>query len=161
MQIRPETSEDVAAIRALVAAAFPTAAEADLVDRLRDDGDVVVSLVGRVVGAVCGHVLFSRMRNPGRSLGLAPVAVTEPKRRQGLAQRLIEAGLARIRDQKWDGVFVLGDPYYQRFGFDPALAAGFASPYAGPHLMGLALQPQGLAVRSGPLDYAAAFDALG
>jgi putative acetyltransferase len=62
----------------------------------------------------------------------------------------------------WGAVFVLGDPrYYRRFGFDPGLAAGFASPHAGPDLMAIALQSDGLARRGGRMDYAAAFGALG
>jgi hypothetical protein len=40
--------------------------------------------------------------------------------------------------------------------------AGFVSPYAGPHLMVLALGSTGLAQRrSGRIDYAPAFEALG
>jgi putative acetyltransferase len=93
-------------------------------------------------------------------LGLAPVAVGEAWRRRGIAAALIGAGLDRARAEGWRGVVVLGDPaYYRRFGFDPALAAGFVSPYAGPHLMALALGPGGLP-SGGPLDYARAFDAL-
>ncbi|MGB8843415.1 MAG: hypothetical protein WCC64_20355 [Aliidongia sp.] len=58
-------------------------------------------------------------------------------------------------------VFVLGDPvYYRRFGFDPMLASGFASPYAGPYLMALGLT-QPLPSLSGKIDYAPAFAALG
>ena len=70
---------------------------------------------------------------------------------------MIRAGLERARSAGWRGVFVLGDPgYYRRFGFDPALAGGFASPYAGPHLMALALGPD-LPARSGRIEYAPAF----
>ncbi len=161
MEIRAETPADIPAIHALVAAAFPTPAEAGLVDAVRVDGDAVISLVAVLDGEVCGHVLFSRMRSPDRTLGLAPVATAEGRRRKGVAAALIEDGLARARAGGWLGAFVLGDPYYERFGFDPALAAGFASPYAGPHLMGLALGPEGLPVQSGRLDYARAFDGLG
>jgi putative acetyltransferase len=161
MEIRPETPDDIAAIRALVTAAFPGPDEAGLVDALRAAGDAAISLVAIIDGEVCGHVLFSPMRSPARTLGLAPVATAEAHRRRGVAAALIEEGLNQARSQGWLGVFVLGDAYYQRFGFDPALAAGFASPFAGPHLMGLALQPQGLPVRGGRLDYAQAFDDLG
>jgi putative acetyltransferase len=53
---------------------------------------------------------------------------------------------------------VLGDPaYHGRFGFSAELAAGFGSPYAGPHLMGLDLQADGLKVRTGALRYPHAF----
>jgi len=55
----------------------------------------------------------------------------------------------------------LGDPTcYRRFGFDPALASGFSSRYAGPHLMALALTHP-LPALTGQIDYAPAFAALG
>ncbi len=45
-------------------------------------------------------------------------------------------------------MFVLGGPtYYRRFGFDPAVAHGFASTYAGPRL---GLQPPAAVPRRSP-----------
>ena len=162
MQIRFETPGDIPAIKEVEAAAFPTAAEADLVDQLRADGDLVFSLVAVEDATVIGHAAFSRMRAPTRALGLGPVAVLEPHRRRGVARRLIETGLDHARTDGWACVFVLGDlAYYGRFGFDPVLAAGFASPYAGPHLMGLELRRGALAAQEGPLSYAKAFEGLG
>jgi putative acetyltransferase len=161
MLIRDEEPADAAAIRALVAAAFGREAEAGLVDRLRRDGDGVISLVAVADGAVAGHVLLSRMSAPFRALGLAPVSVAPDRRRAGIGSGLIRAALDRARAGGWEGVFVLGEPdYYRRFGFDPALAGGFASPYAGPFLMAAALRGE-LPARSGRIDYAPAFAALG
>lgn len=148
---------DRAAVRATIEAAFARADEADLVDRLREDGDAEVSLVAVEGGEIVGHVLFSRMKAPFRALCLAPVAVVPTRQRTGIGGRLIRAGLERARVAGWQGVFVLGDPgYYRRFGFDPALAGGFVSPYAGPHLMALALGPV-LPVSGGEIEYAPAF----
>jgi putative acetyltransferase len=161
MDIRAETAADVAAVRAVNAACFPTLAEADLVDHLRGDGDAVYSLVAALAGGIAGHAMLSRMRSPARALGLGPVAVLEAFRERGVAAALIREGLDQARADGWGAVFVLGDPdYYRRFGFDPALAEGFFSPHAGPHLMGMALSADGLPVRNGPLAYAAAFDLL-
>ena len=42
---RPELASDVKAVRDILEAAFPTAAEARLVDALRASGQLVVSLV--------------------------------------------------------------------------------------------------------------------
>lgn len=56
--------------------------------------------------------------------GLGPVAVHLQHRRQGIGQRLIDAGLGNLRERGAGGCVVLGDPaYYRRFGFlaDPAL----------------------------------------
>ena len=56
---------------------------------------------------------------------------------------------------------MLGGPaYYRRLGFDPARAKGFASPYAGPHLMALAPGGGDLPATGGRIDHAPAFAAL-
>lgn len=158
-QIRPEEARDVSAIRAVHLEAFPTAAEADLVETLRGDGSAAFSLVAVSDDSVVGHVMFSRMIYPSAALGLAPVGVLTTYRRKGIAAALIREGLACAKAKGWQSVFVLGDPqYYRRFGFDPAAAAKFKSRYAGPHLMGLLLQ--GHEVSGGALEYAPAFSAL-
>ena len=123
MKVREEIPADRAAIRALHLSAFPTEDEADLVDRLRDDGDIVFSLVSEVADCLTGHALFSRMTAPFRALGLGPVAVFPEWRAQGMAARLIETGLDLAAEARWEAVFVLGEPaYYTRFGFDAAQA---------------------------------------
>lgn len=161
MHIRPETEADRAAIHALNSAAFGQPMEADLVDRLRADGDAVLSLVAVEDGEIVGHILLSRMEAPFRALALAPVAVKPTRQRQGIGAALIHAGLARAKEAGWQGVFVLGEPdYYQRFGFSAQQAAGFVSPYAGPYFMALALG-DALPVTTGEVRHAAAFAALG
>lgn len=161
MAIREETSADHAAVRRVVAAAFEQAVEADLVDRLRADGDAAISLVAIADERILGHILFSPLGAPFRALALAPVAVSPERQGSGIGSALIRSGLDRARAAGWQGVFVLGEPaFYRRFGFDPELAAGFQSPYAGPYFMALALRGA-LPARSGPVDYAPAFAALG
>ena len=106
--------------------------------------------------------MFSRIEWPDSALGLAPVAVLMPRRRQGIAAGLIREGLSRAAAEGWSSVFVLGDPaYYNRFGFAASLAEGFISPYAGPHLMALTLRADALAKRTGELRYPPAFAELG
>jgi putative acetyltransferase len=160
LQIRDETPSDIQGIRAVETAAFPTEGEADLVDQLRQDGSAVYSLVAVVEGRLVGHVMFSKMQSPEGSLGLAPVAVLECYRKQGVAAHLIREALSRAKADGWKAVFVLGDPYYERFGFDPRMAAAFASPYAGPHFMALELQ-QGALAAGGDAQYPNPFAALG
>lgn len=155
--IRPEAPGDAAAVSALLTRAFGGPAEADLVDRLRADGDAAISLVADR-GGVCGHVLLSPMVAPFPALALAPLAVAPERQRQGIGAALVTAALAAAAE--WRAVFVLGDPaYYGRFGFDAALAAGFDSPYAGPHLM---VRPLGgpLPARAGAIRHAPAFAAI-
>jgi putative acetyltransferase len=139
MIIRVEEADDITAVRDVVLAAFAQTPEADLVDQLRRDSDSVISLVAVDGGKILGHILFSKMSAPFRALALAPQASREG----------------------WQAVFVLGEPeYYHRFGFDPAQATGFVSPYAGPYFMALALVGA-LPVSEGKLDHAPAFAALG
>jgi putative acetyltransferase len=161
VEVRKESLEDPHSIRELHWSAFPNAAEATLVDRLRADGDSVISVVAAVGGTVVGHALFSRMDAPFPALGLGPVAVSEAWRRRGAAAALIRAGLEIARSEGWVGVFVLGDPaYYRRFGFTTAEAAAFDSPFAGPHFMAMALTGPSLPAIGGAVDYAPAFAAL-
>lgn len=162
MIIRPETAADLAVIRAVEEAAFDQSAEARLVDGLRDAGDAVFSLVAVDDEIVVGHILFSRLTAPFPALALGPVAVLPEHQGKGVGGRLIRDGIARSRAEGWAGVFVLGDPaFYRRFGFDAGKASGFASPYAGPHLMALSLGIADLPASTGSIRHAPAFATLG
>jgi putative acetyltransferase len=159
MRIRPARAGDLEAIERIHRAAFAGPVEARLVARLCAEGDAVLSLLAEA-GEALGHVLFSRLAAPFPALALAPLAVMPGHRRSGIGSALVRQGLAEAEQAGWRGVFVLGEPaFYCRFGFDAALAAGFATPYDGPHLM---LRPLGgdLPARAGRIGYAPAFDDL-
>jgi putative acetyltransferase len=165
--IRPAASGDRAQIRSVHLAAFPTAAEADLVERLEAEGDTVVSLVATTErDAVAGHVLLSRMRAQAdrrtfRAVGLGPVAVQPALHNQGIGGTLIREALTIAKEAGEEFVFVLGEPdYYRRFGFSHGTAAPFDSPYAGPYFMAIACAGLELPGK-GRADYAPAFAALG
>lgn len=65
-------------------------------------------------------------------MALAPLAVDESLRRQGLDEKLIYEGLDELNEFSYDAVVVLGNPaYYGRFGFKLAAAPWFALPLAG------------------------------
>lgn len=165
--IRPESGDDVEAVRAVHLAAFPTAAEADLVTRLREDFDSEISLVAERSGEIVGHVLLSRMSVSGasqafRALGLGPVGVLPGYQGSGVGSDLIRSALAIARTLGEELVFVLGEPeYYTRFGFTAEAAAPFASPYAGPYFMAFWLRPNAAPPIHGKADYAPAFAGLG
>lgn len=80
ISIRSERPQDVAGVRRVHLAAFPTAAEADLVERLRSGGKSQVSLVAEMGGQIVGHIVFSRVTfNPVIDViayALGPMAVT-------------------------------------------------------------------------------------
>lgn len=161
MLIRDEMDADRAFVFAVHAAAFPTPGEARLVDHLRTDGDLVISVVAMLETDIVGHAAFSRMHAPFPALGLGPVGVLPGQQRRDVGAALIRAGLERAGRQGWQGVFVLGDtPYYERFGFDCALAAVFSCRYAGPHFMALGLNGNALPRSHGEIAYPSAFDSL-
>jgi putative acetyltransferase len=161
--IRAERPRDRAAIHALHRAAFGAAAEADLVDQLREDGTVVLSLVAEEDGAIVGHVLYSRLTIDGDEDGasaLAPVAVLPGRQKSGVGRALIEAAHATLANSGEKLVFVLGDPeYYQRFGFSAETAKAFRTPYDGPYMMALALAQE--SPSAGVVTYPAPFARLG
>ncbi len=160
--IRPATPRDFPAIHALVRHAFGQADEADLVERLRADGDALVELVAASDIAIQGHILYSplKIERDGETLAaaaLAPVSVLPACQRSGMGKALIEAGNARCADLGLAAIIVLGHPgYYPRFGFDAALAAPLAAPFAGPAFMALELQP-GILAAGGIVRYAKGF----
>jgi putative acetyltransferase len=163
-EIRPERSEDVAGIDALLRAAFPGAAEADLVKRLRADGDLALSLVAAVNGAVIGQVGFVPIAmEPDldyRIWGLAPLSVLPQRQGQGIGSALTEAGLDAAEDAGVGLVLVLGDQnYYGRFGFDTMLVEAIEVAWAGPYFAGLSLID--IAPPRGKATYPAAFADLG
>jgi putative acetyltransferase len=163
-QIRPERPGDAGAIHAVHAASFPTVDEAQLVDRLRDAGHLSVSLVAEEGGAIIGHVAFSpvTVASGVEGVGLAPVAVLEAHRRQGVAARLIEAGLAGCRSAGFRWAVVLGEPkYYSRVGFRPAMGMGLSDEYeGGPAFQAMELTPGGLPTGAGLVRFGPEFAAF-
>jgi len=140
MHIRSEVAADIPAIRELIAEAFGQHQEAELFDRLRHDGDLIVSLVAEDDTALIGHVAFANLRSPPAALALAPVSVLPQRQRQGVGSALIRHGLAEAAAKGYGLSFVVGEPsYYQRFGFSLATAAPYPSPYAGPYFMATSL----------------------
>lgn len=128
--IREERPEDVAAIRAVDEAAFKQPQEAHIVDTLRANGGVALSLVATLNGRVVGHILYSPVAvgSEGEEVigaGLGPMAVLPEYQRQGIGGKLIETGNNKLRGIGCPFVVVLGHPlYYPRFGFKPASGYG-------------------------------------
>jgi putative acetyltransferase len=161
--IRQEREADPPDVRAVLEGAFAGRIEADLVDRLRAGGHLVLALVAEHAGAIAGVIAFSRLNLVTRghttsAVGLAPIGVLPRHQRQGIGGALVRAGLAQLRGSGERIVFVLGDPkYYGRFGFQAL--DGFVSPYAGPYFQALKL---GLdAPASGIVTYPAPFADVG
>src|ERR1035441_10146144 len=102
--------------------------EAQLVDRLRSDGAVIVSLVAVEDCDIVGHILFSDLlietdQAVLHAVSLAPMAVAPKFQRRGIGSALVRHGLAVCLERGKSVVVVLGHPeYYPRFGFSTELA---------------------------------------
>lgn len=129
MRIRPETPADHADIREINIAAFADHAfsphtEHLIVEGLRQDGALAISLVAETDGRVAGHIAFSKAPVAGQDLGwylLGPVAVRPALQRQGIGSALVRAGLEALQGLGATGCALVGDPaYYTRLGFRQA-----------------------------------------
>jgi putative acetyltransferase len=164
-EIRSETAADRQGIREVVTAAFNSSNEADLVDALREDGALAVSLTADQGGAIIGYIGFSRIRitcEHGRTtaLALAPVAVHPEHQRRGIGAGLIRTGLSRARVAGFDIVVVVGHAdYYPRFGFKSARSHGIYCPFEVPDSawMLVELEPGSASRHGGTVEYHAAF----
>jgi len=137
ISIREEEPGDISAIQAINERAFGQREEVDIVDRLRESCDELLSLVAECDGEVVGHILFSPVvteseRGAVRGMGLAPMAVLPEYQRKGIGTALAERGLEILRERSCPYVIVVGHPgYYPRFGFISASQRGIECQWPG------------------------------
>jgi putative acetyltransferase len=161
--VRPENRGEEEEVRRINEAAFGRPDEADLVDRLRNKGVALASLVAEVEKRVVGHILFSRMSiettgGPVSAVALAPVAVLPEQQRRGIGGELIRHGLDLLRGRGERIVIVLGHPdYYPRFGFSTEKARLLASPFRPEAFLALELKAGALDGVRGKVRYPDAF----
>ncbi|QZD91082.1 N-acetyltransferase [Qipengyuania aurantiaca] len=133
LTIRPESPADHAQIAVVTEAAFAEVEHSDgsevaIVERLRAEGDLALSLVAEDGERIVGHVAVSPVKiSDGTTgwFGLGPISVLPSCQREGVGLRLMQRAIADTRSQGARGIVLLGEPaYYTRFGFehDPKLA---------------------------------------
>jgi putative acetyltransferase len=165
VEIREERPGDIAAVRDVNKRAFGQDQEGNIVDALRSNGAVWLSLVATLNGRVVGHIMYSPLSVGGDVTGaaLGPMAVLPEYQRQGIGSKLIESGNRRLKDAGCPFVIVLGHAnYYPRFGFRPASTHGIKCEWevAGDVFMLLVLDQQKLQGVSGLAKYRHEFSSV-
>ena len=169
--IRPEKPADIPQIHRIETKAFGRREEADLVDRLREDGALWLSQVALLLGKIVAHAAYSLVsigegENQWRFPALGPIAVAPDYQRRGIGAALMQAGIEAVRGASYGMIFLVGHPsYYPRFGFQPALPLGFTSDWVKPegpheHFMALVIDEGLVGQVKGHLRYHAAFDGV-
>jgi len=124
--IRNEIDADVDAITEVTVEAFKTLeisnhTEQFIIEALRADNALTVSLIAEVDGRVVGHVAFSPVTiSDGTEnwYGLGPVSVLQEHQRKGIGKSLILEGISRLKGLNAKGCCLVGHPnYYRKLGF--------------------------------------------
>jgi putative acetyltransferase len=124
--IRNEIGADVDAITEVTVAAFKTLeisnhTEQFIVEALRANNVLTVSLIAEADGHVVGHGAFSPVTiSDGTQnwYGLGPVSVLPEHQRKGIGKSLILEGISRLKGLNAKGCCLVGHPdYYRKLGF--------------------------------------------
>jgi len=121
LKIQKLTIDNRPRVYALLRLAFPYSEfEAELVQKLHENGRPIHEWVCLHAGRIIGYIVFSNAYN-GEVCGLhlGPMAVTPEFQRQGVGSELLRYAL-RQEQIKSETLFVCGKPdYFSRFGFEP------------------------------------------
>jgi len=126
IEIRQERPDDVAAIREINRLAFGQDQEANIVEALRSNDALLLSLVAALDRRIVGHIAYSPVVADGLAgAGLGPMAVLPECQRQGIGCALVDTGNARLRGAGCPFIVVVGHPdFYPRFGFRTGSSCG-------------------------------------
>ncbi|MCP4394079.1 MAG: N-acetyltransferase [Alphaproteobacteria bacterium] len=139
IEIRREKPDDIDAIRAINLHAFENPAEANLIDKLREECEDFESFVAVKDGDIVGHLLLTAAyieHDNGEvtlGWGLAPMGILPILQKKGVGSKLIEVALTEIQEDKDHSfIIVLGHKsFYSKFGFVPASMFGVKAEWAG------------------------------
>ena len=166
LSIRKENSEDLPSIYAVNKLAFNRDDEARLVNKLRENNAVTLSLVALERHRIIGHILISPVSvqsddSSWEAVALGPMAVLPSHQMQGVGSALIQAAFDELKRTGQFVVIVLGHPeYYPRFGFKPSKPLGIRWEHEVPQevFMVAELKEGALMDRTGIVRYHPAFN---
>ena len=163
INMRPERKEDAPEIKKLLETIFKGDGESALVERIRNSQEYIpeLSLIATFNDELVGFILMSEIKicspNVRRtSLTLAPLAVKESYRHQGVGTQLMLAALDKASLLGYSSVITLDHhKYYSRFGFEAATTWEIEAPFNidSDRFMGIELIPKGLSNFSGVVEY--------
>ena len=124
MLIRDETARDIPAISRLVTEALlmlaqSTGTEAGIVEKLRAQDALTLSLVAEDEGEVIGYLAASpaRIGTQGGWSVIGPLVVSPSRHRRGIGTALMAEALRRLRTTSRGAALVRDPAYYGRVGF--------------------------------------------
>lgn len=127
MIIRKETQSDIQAIFDVTKLAFENHpfsqnTEQYIINALRATDALTISLVAELEKKIVGYIAFSPVTftdDIENWYGLGPISVVSDHQRKGIGTKLMNEGLAMLKDLNADGCILVGDPsFYERFGFE-------------------------------------------
>ncbi len=137
---------------------YSDGSEPRIIEALRRDGDLSVSLVAVIGDDLIGQISFSPVSIPDARdwYGLGPVSVHPQHQSNGVGGSLIKAGLEGIQALGARGCVLVGDPeYYHRFGF----CGDSGVTYMGLDAKFVQQLPFDGVLKSGEIEYAPGFTA--
>lgn len=156
-QIRPETGQDEAAVRALLARCFGPGRYAKSAWRLREgvDCEKSLSVVAVEEGVLRGSLQFWPVFvGSAPALLLGPLAVENEERGRGIGIALMTHAIEEARRLGHRAIILVGDlPYYARVGFCrlPRGSVEMPGPVDADRVLGLGLQGGALEQLKGPV----------
>lgn len=126
LNIRQEGNSDISSIRYVTEVAFKNAEHSShtehwIVDALRRNNQLSISLVAELDGNIVGHVAISPVSmstGADEWYGLGPISILPEHQGKGIGSKLVREALSELKARHAQGCVVLGDPnYYGRFGF--------------------------------------------